>query len=140
MSHCCSGMGNTAFELCLQFFFMVVERCCGHIIAFFYFLFRSSFLYEDGLNFGDFSKIRKNPKITFLGIITTKLSSYWFLSSLFILVSWIFIFWYQNYVSLMLHWNFTSQNRLKIWPKMRPKVVIYDFSYHSTFIMLHSCF
>jgi hypothetical protein len=42
-------------------------------------LFRSSFLYEDGLNFGDF-------------------------------------------------------------PKMRPEVVICDFSYHITCVMLHTCF
>ena len=40
----------------------------------------------------------------------------------------------------MLHWNFTSQNRRKIWPKMRPEVVICDFSYHRTLIMLHTCF
>ena len=50
------------------------------------------------------------------------------------------IFWYQNYVSMTLHLNFMMQNTRKIGPKMRPKVVIYDFSYHIMSILHHACF
>ena len=56
------------------------------------------------------------------------------------MASLISIFWYQKYISLMLYWNFTSRNRRKIPPKMRPEVVICDFCYNNTFILLHTCF
>ena len=118
-------------------FCMVVEKCCGHKIVIFDFLFRSSFLCKEELKFGDFLQ---NPKITFLGIFTMKLSSYRFQCSLFVLYPLKSTFWYQNYVSMTLHLNFMMQNTRKIGPNMRPTVVIYDFSYHIMSILHHACF
>ena len=118
-------------------FCMVVEKCCGHIMTFLFFLFRSSFLCKEELKFGDFLH---NPKITFLGIFTMKLSSYRFQCSLFVLYPLKSTFWYQNYVSMTLHLNFMMQNTRKSGPNMRPTVVIYDFSYHIMSILHHACF
>jgi hypothetical protein len=89
---------------------------------------------------------QKKLKIMFCGISSTENCLNWSSTenclnwSKFVLYSLTSIIWYQKYISPMLHWNFTSQNRRKIGPKMRPEVVICDFSYHSTLIMLHTCF
>jgi hypothetical protein len=119
---------------------MGAEKGYHRVVDFRYCQFRFFIFCKGGLKFGNFSKIRKNPKIAFLEILAMKLSSYWFWCTFFVLLPLISMFWYHKYISLMLHWNFTSQNRRKIGPKMRPEVVICDFSYHSTFIMLHTYF
>ena len=61
----------------------------------------------------------KKLKIMFCGIWSIKSCSNWSYCALWVLYSLISIFWYQKYISLMLYWNFTSQNRRKITPKMR---------------------
>ena len=82
----------------------------------------------------------KKLKIMFCGIWSIKSCSNWSYCALWVLYSLISIFWYQKYISLILYWNFTSQNRRKIPPKMRPEVVIWNFCFHDTLILLHTCF